>query len=253
MERIFLLFFLAYLVSSSNPCIQCNGKKFLNCNNVKLDCPTGKKDSDGILRPWTQGLLDNGSTFSEIFLQCMEQFCLCGYVPMLSTSDTCNPIGNSGVTVGAGVDLGQVSYNDLITSYSISDTLANTLKPYLQLTGNDAVQALDDNPLTISQTDAESISLGAENFKYNYLGTIINKYCNFPLSSLSYAQRTALTSMIYQGVFAGDIRSLACNKDWKGLIKYLRNMNDYKFSTASIIKLLEVAVAHQRRDYASFC
>ena len=72
MKKILLLFFLAYLAHSYNPCIQCNGKKFTNCKNVELDCPPS----------WEKGLEVDSSEFNELFLQCMEGYCLCGYVPM---------------------------------------------------------------------------------------------------------------------------------------------------------------------------
>lgn len=67
---------------------------------------------------------------------------------------------NSGVTIAAGVDLGNVSLRDLTSALRLSpppfpaDPFTSKLKPHLQLKKRDACNILSDIPLTITQDEA---------------------------------------------------------------------------------------------------
>ncbi|MHB1880859.1 MAG: pesticin C-terminus-like muramidase, partial [Acidithiobacillus sp.] len=57
-------------------------------------------------------------------------------------------IGHSGVTIGAGIDLGGMTVSQL-TGYGMPSTFVKLLKPYLGLQGQAALLYLDAHPLTI--------------------------------------------------------------------------------------------------------
>jgi hypothetical protein len=65
-------------------------------------------------------------------------------------------IGNSGVTIATGVDLGQMTQNSL-NNLPISDSLKDELSPYVGLRRQAAVNALQENPLNISEQDANQL------------------------------------------------------------------------------------------------
>ena len=75
-----------------------------------------------------------------------------GYVPMRNGV----VIGNSGVTIATGVDLGQMTQNSL-NNLPISDSLKDELSPYVGLRRQAAVNALQENPLNISEQDANQL------------------------------------------------------------------------------------------------
>lgn len=72
-----------------------------------------------------------------------------GYVPDADTS-------KSGVTVATGVDIGQLSA-DQIDKMDIPDDLKDKLKDYAGLTGQAAVDYLDAHPLEITPEEATSL------------------------------------------------------------------------------------------------
>lgn len=78
-----------------------------------------------------------------------------GYIP---TNKNGAPIGQSGVTISTGIDLGQMRLTDLtklFMGYSYyPGQLVEKLQPYLGLKTFDAVVYLTKHPLEISHTDA---------------------------------------------------------------------------------------------------
>lgn len=72
-----------------------------------------------------------------------------GYVPAVGTSQ-------SGVTVGTGVDIGQMSVTD-IENLDISQALKTKLEPYAGFTGQNAVAYLANNPLTVTPDEANAL------------------------------------------------------------------------------------------------
>ena len=79
---------------------------------------------------------------------------LTGYVPIDKDG---NAIGQSGVTIGIGVDLGQQSASGL-AAMGVSPDLIDTLSPYLGLKGDAAIDALDSNPLRIKTAQANQLN-----------------------------------------------------------------------------------------------
>lgn len=226
-SHLFVYSLVACICSATNQCIQCKGKFFTNCvESSPYVYPTGQKDSESCVRSWAGGLKNQDSPlFSYEFLFYHESFCLCGYVPAQVKNDECAPIDSSSTTVGAGVDLGKMTSATLISNYGISQEFAQQLNPYCGLPGDKAIKYLQNYPLTLTSQQALNISEGAFVYKYNVAAGLISKYCKYSFSELSYAQRTAIVSMVYQGAlkFPSTASGYICKKDWKSLIKYLRN------------------------------
>lgn len=71
------------------------------------------------------------------------------------------PDASSGPTIGAGVDLGQMSTRDLNTlvkDYGLDPALAERLKPYLEIKGKAAKDFVDENPISITSSEAAHLS-----------------------------------------------------------------------------------------------
>lgn len=83
------------------------------------------------------------------FIEKMEGSTRDGYVPTPDKSQ-------SGVTIGAGVDLGQRTGHE-IDALNISAELKARLKPYAGLKRYEAVNFLKDHPLHLSETEVEAL------------------------------------------------------------------------------------------------
>jgi len=88
------------------------------------------------------------------FIEALEGFKTVAYVPR----DYRNaPLGKSGATIGAGVDLGQWTEAQLVRRLG-PDRMIDLLRPYLGLRGWDAVRALEADPLILSERQARALS-----------------------------------------------------------------------------------------------
>lgn len=87
------------------------------------------------------------------------------------TDQTGNVVGNSGVRIGP-LDLGMTS-EKLLRNYGLPNSLIDRFKPYVGLQGQQAQQALQSNPLTITQSE---LSLIEQKFK----GYWLPKFQNAP-------------------------------------------------------------------------
>ena len=73
-------------------------------------------------------------------------------------------LGNSGITISTGFDLGQHNIYDL-QQMGIKEKYIKILKPYLGLKKEEALKYLRENPLKISQDIAEYLELKVMNKK----------------------------------------------------------------------------------------
>jgi hypothetical protein len=89
------------------------------------------------------------------FLNCHEGFTLCGYVPIDPKSGAV--LGQSGVTVGAGVDFGSKSRTSFM-SLSISSALVDKVEPSFGLKGNIAACAAIERPLRLTLAEANTLT-----------------------------------------------------------------------------------------------
>lgn len=87
------------------------------------------------------------------FIRRLEGFRRDGYVP----SANGRPLGQSGVTVGAGVDLGHWTAEQL-RRRGTPEHVIDAVAPYLGLRGAAAVAALAQRPLRLSYEDAAALT-----------------------------------------------------------------------------------------------
>ncbi|WP_167285361.1 pesticin C-terminus-like muramidase [Marilutibacter alkalisoli] len=104
-----------------------------------------------------------------------------GYIPMQGGE----VLGQSGVTISTGVDLGQQSasgtrniINNYINEHGNNenvdvDAFMAKLNPYFGLKKGAAVAALEETPLTVTQAEAELL---AEAFKHHFLNQIAAQF-----------------------------------------------------------------------------
>jgi GH24 family phage-related lysozyme (muramidase) len=67
-------------------------------------------------------------------------------------------IGQSGVTIAMGYDLGSKTLNELETMFPKNPEIVNKLKPYLGLKGKKALDAVNKMPFTITENERETIN-----------------------------------------------------------------------------------------------
>lgn len=149
-----------------------------------------------------------------------------GYVP--------DPEGSmSGVTIGTGVDLGQMGESDL-AQFDLPADLKDRLRPYLGLKKHDAVRKVQEMPLQITPEDAKSID---KEVKSRFVRTLAEQYqaaTNQAFEELPSGVQTVIASVAFQ---YGDLASKTPNfwgqittGDWDGAYQNLRNFGD-KYTT----------------------
>jgi len=152
-----------------------------------------------------------------------------------------NILGTSGVTIGSGLDLSKQT-EDRLRKMGISEKLITRFKPYLGLVGSDAQKAIDNSPLTISESENEAMMPKVQRHYINQIRNTYEKTRQGLLESergksweqLTPAQRTVITSVGYQhgpNFLTKDkkpmnfIKEAAQNK-WPKLLENLRDFKD---------------------------
>ena len=107
--------------------------------------------------------------------------------------------GQSGVTIGVGVDLGQQAAAALAQE-GVSPPLIAILKPYLGLQGQAAATYLNQHPLTITTTQAQALTQAVQT---NLVNTIAGFYTTAavppsPFFQLPAGAQTAIADLAYQ-------------------------------------------------------
>ena len=189
-----------------------------SCKVEKLDCP----------RSWKSGIPQGSETSPPLvyqkFLTCHEGKSRCGYVPINPKSG--EVLGQSGLTIGAGVDLGSKSRASFASS---SSTLVYKLEPYLGLKRNLAACAAIERPLRLTEAEASSVTNAVTN---NIVNKVSRRYNNdkdpsaLQFASLPRGIRTAIVSVWFQfgspsayPTFWGFVK----RNDWDNAVKELRN------------------------------
>ena len=190
----------------------------INCKLEQLDCPTSWKS--GI----PQGSESSAPMIDQKFLNCHEGFTLCGYVPIDPKSG--EVLGQSGVTVGAGVDFGSKS---MASVTSLSSTLVDKLEPYFGLKRNLAACAAIERPLRLTLAEANNLTDVATN---DVVTEVSKRYdSDKDVNELAFASiprgiRTAIVSVWYQFGYPTAYPSFwnfVTKNDWDNAIKELRN------------------------------
>lgn len=122
-----------------------------------------------------------------------------GYVPMNKKGQV---IGRSGVTIATGFDLGQHYISDIeniLTTcvFDINDQLISRLSKYATLKGQEAVQALKEYPLIITEQDAKYIDECVKGYKHLELMEDWDNHSFVKFLSLPDEAQTVLFSLAY--------------------------------------------------------
>ena len=189
-----------------------------NCTIEQLNCQTS----------WKSGIPEGSETLAPMiyqkFLSCHEGFTLCGYVPIDPKSG--EVLGQSGVTIGAGVDLGNKSRASFAT---LSSTIVDKLEPYFGLKRNLAACAAIEHPLRLTTAEADTIT---DDITSDVVDKVAKQYDNdkdtkaLAFTSVPRGIRTAIVSVWYQFGYPQAYPrfwSFVTKNNWDKAIKELRN------------------------------
>ncbi|MEM9562122.1 MAG: pesticin C-terminus-like muramidase [Actinomycetota bacterium] len=154
-----------------------------------------------------------------------------GYLP--DEEQGANNNTESGVTVGTGVDLGQRSASD-IDALPISAGLKAKLKPYTQLTGLAAEQAIDTQPLQLTQAEANELDNAVKAASLDQIESLYNDAIapgKTPFAGLPREAQTAISSVAFQygAGLATETPTFwrhITSQDWPAALGELRNFQD---------------------------
>lgn len=160
------------------------------------------------------------------------------------------------MTVGTGVDIGQMSVPEIGT-LDISQELKQKLAPYAGLIGQNAVNFLSSHPLHLTQDEANALDRVV---KQNTIGGVAHRF-NMEATGTSFADlppaaQTVVTDLAYQyGVNLSQrmpaIWSDVTAERWNSMVQKLRNFGDrYPTRRNAEADLLQGAI--QRGDFRSY-
>lgn len=185
------------------------------------------------------------------FLGRLEGSRLAGYVPVDHAG---LPLGRSGVTIATGVDLGQVSPQQ-IDRWALSPGLRARLRPYAGIRGPLALRTLHGAPLAVSEPEARAITAAVAEPHLQGLRHRFNDVAQHAMPPLVFwdripdAAQTVIFSVDWQ---YGDLerecprfwRAAAGAQDWTAVIAELRAFGDaYPTRRNSEADYLEAAIA----------
>ena len=191
-----------------------------DCPLQTLACPAS----------WKEGVREGQSTAAPLidvgFVQCHEGFLCCGYVPI--SSSTGRVLGQSGVTVGSGVDLGSKT-SAMLASLGVPRMIVTTLDLYFGLKRDEAACAVLERPFTLDCSDAQTLT---EAVKNHVVGELQRRYDrdqaagSETFADLPRGVRTAIADVWFQfgnpsayPAFWGHVK----NNDWENVVKELRD------------------------------
>ena len=188
------------------------------CKVEQQDCPPS----------WKSGIPEGSETSPPMvyqkFLTCHEGFTLCGYVPIDPKSG--EVLKQSGLTVGAGVDLGSKSRASFA---SLSNTLVDKLEPYFGLKQNLAACAAIERPLQLTLAEANTLTDSVTNSIVNQVSRRYNREKDpntLAFAAIPRGIRTAIVSVWFQfGSPAAYPKfwSFVTRNDWDNAVNELRN------------------------------
>lgn len=145
------------------------------------------------------------------------------YVPMSQG----RAIDSSGPTIGMGVDLGQRTAEEL---EGLPEDLRRKLAPYTNMKGQEAVNFVRQNPLTLTDEEREIINSWSKQEETNRLIALWERDSEIPWEDLTRQQATAVASVMYQygsyRVRTPNFWRKATSGDWTGVEQELRNFGD---------------------------
>eukprot|EP01084_Bolivina_argentea_P111503 198914_1 len=180
---------------------------------------------------WKRGIRDGSTTSTEEmidynFIICQESFSLCGYVPLHgSKSDKCGEVmGDSGVTLGAGIDLGKQNLETFQSLGANAETLA-ILQDYIEKTQSNAAVAICRKPFTLEHSVVYDLSIALMD---QYTSEVETKYeqereeGTVPFTQLPKGVRTVLTSIHWKWGSYPTFWSHVISNNWQQAVQELR-------------------------------
>jgi hypothetical protein len=141
------------------------------------------------------------------------------------------PMGASGCTIGVGVDLGWQSESQL-RNWGVSEALLRKLRPYLGRKKKDAVIALHQAPLTLTEAEMHELTRAEH---HGYLHDEVERVWDYQyakngkFADLPWQAQTVIFSCIYQCGWAGfrrrgpaTLRALEAH-DWPRAVRNLQS------------------------------
>lgn len=104
---------------------------------------------------------------------------------------------NSGITVGLGVDLGQMNSNDL-KNLGINNDLIQKLIPYTNLRGKKANDYLKNNPLYLTNSERDELDVAVIKYHEALLRKRFNESSFLDFDQIPQQARNVLLSVAYQ-------------------------------------------------------
>lgn len=196
--------------------------KLLNSNSNNTDL----RPTPSSLYKWHRRL-EAAVEVNWDFIQSLEGFSVKGYVPKEEDGED-NKV-ESGVTIGSGFDLGQITKGDL-DRFKFTDLQKEKLLPYVGLKGQKARNKLKRTPLQLSYNTVKSIDAKVKKVKLNGLIRQFNeeqKLIRF--DELPEPFQTVIASVYFQ---YGDLRrtpkffEAVTNLNWVKAIKELEDFGD---------------------------
>ncbi|WP_165177923.1 pesticin C-terminus-like muramidase [Desulfovibrio sp. ZJ369] len=127
------------------------------------------------------------------------------------------PIGASGVTVGAGLDLGQQAEADL-RRMGIPDALMERFRPYLGKRRQDALAALAAAPLTLTDAQCEAVDAAVHGDYIRRAAALYDRdSAGLPFANVPPQAQAVIVSLFYQlGAPSGYPKTwkYLCAGDW---------------------------------------
>ena len=223
---IFFLFVFGWIHAQQHNCKNAyEPSKYIGELRVPTSCKVEKQDCPV---SWKSGIPEGSETSLPLvyqkFLTCHEGFTLCGYVPIDPKSG--EVLRQSGVTIGAGVDLGSKSRASFA---SLPSTLVDKLEPYFGLKQNHAACAAIERPLNLTLAEANKLTDAVTSDIVNQVSKRYDsdKDSNaLAFASVPRAIRTAIVSVWFQ--FGSPAAypmfwSFVTKNDWDNAVKELRN------------------------------
>lgn len=136
------------------------------------------------------------------------------------------PVGQSGVTIGIGVDLGHMNFARSLES----NTLREKIAPYYGKFRDAALDELDKRPLMLRKEEVDYLSFLAIETHLEELKRWYNEASLVPFSMLTDNQKAVMMSVKYQ---YGNVRrrtpkfwGFCVSRDWHGAYSELMNFGD---------------------------
>lgn len=135
-------------------------------------------------------------------------------------------IGQSGVTIGAGLDLG--NFGDL-SVLGLPKSLENKLDTYVGMRRDIAEQVLKDNPLELSAEEAATVNRAVFDYQQERVKRLYEEESGKPWDTVPPEAQTVISSVLHQYGSPSRVPkfwSHATSNNWRGMVEELRDFGD---------------------------